>query len=59
MTQHLGTPPRPWAGLETRLTAVPEDDAHNHDPRRRELAAVSLVLGYLARRRSSLASDAG
>ncbi len=51
MTQHLGAPPRPWAGLESHLHAVPpRPDA------RREVAAVALVLGYLARKRGLAAA---
>jgi hypothetical protein len=69
MTQHLGTPPRPWAGLETHLYAVSEiaraRKASNHATpdsemlRRRKLAKLSLVLGYLARKRGGASTDAG
>ena len=66
MTQHLGTPPRPWAGLETHLYAVPalrmacthkSQDAET--ARRRKLATLSLALAYLARRRASASADIG
>lgn len=78
MTQHLGTPPRPWAGLETHLYAVSDQPrarkARNPDDapeariaetqdidtaRRRQLAAMSLALGYLARKRAVATTDAG
>lgn len=48
MTQHLGAPPRPWAGLESHLHTVPRPQAPPAVP---ELTAVALVLGYLARKR--------
>ena len=62
MTQHLGTPPRPWAGLETHLYAVSDRMPQNRDiemARRRRLAALSLALGYLARKRAAATTDAG
>jgi hypothetical protein len=60
MTQHLGTPPRPWAGLETHLHAVPESQNEDgNTAQRRKLAALSLALGYLARKRAGGSADAG
>ncbi|MHB1204685.1 MAG: hypothetical protein ACYCZX_03880 [Rhodospirillaceae bacterium] len=63
MTQHLGTPPRPWAGLETHLYAVADHHPREHQDidtaRRRRLAALSLALGYLARKRAAATTDAG
>lgn len=50
MTQHLGLPPRPWAGLESHLHAVPQAPAPE-PAARREVTAIALVLGYLARKR--------
>lgn len=49
MTQHLGTPPRRWAGLESHLHPVPQPPAQGYDARR-DVAAIALVLGYLARK---------
>jgi len=59
MTQHLGHPSQPWAGLQTRLHVVPHlvSRGGQDDQARRDLAAVSLVLGYLARKRDT--ADAG
>jgi hypothetical protein len=78
MTQHLGTPPRPWAGLETHLYVVPDSPSarntcttasawtnpnmENHDSgagRRRKLAKLSLLLGFLARKHAGAFTDAG
>ena len=59
MTQHLGTPPRPWAGLETHLYAVSDQRSDVETARRRKLAALSLALGYLARKRAAATTDAG
>ena len=61
MTQHLCTPPRPWAGLETHHYAASDQRLPDTDQiaRRRSLAALALALGYLTRKRASGSADAG
>lgn len=57
MTQHLGAPPRPWAGLASHRHAAPIPPAPPQaTPARSQLTAIALVLGYLARKRLRLAA---